>query len=135
MLDEEMLEGISGVQIAPRSATNGALPRKTGEQVSSELRGRFLLRYLVAERVTAYQPGSDETLYTTPTPYSGPEASSWLALPNPQIVRAYVMLLNPGMIAEIWGPRWVRLGKGIEYLLPHGFPSQAIILGWPIPVS
>jgi len=31
------------------------------------------------------------------------------------------MLLNPSRIAEIQGPRWVRLGSGIEYILPRDF--------------
>lgn len=135
LLDQEMLENVSQIAIAPRSAPNAALQRKTGAEVSAELRGRPLLRYLVAERVQTYEPGRREMLYTTPTAYSGPDATSWLALPNPQVIRTHVMLLDPGRIAEIWGPRWVRLGKGIEYLLPQGFPAQAIILGWPILVS
>jgi hypothetical protein len=45
------------------------------------------------------------------------------------------MLLNPAEVDEIQGPRWVRAGSGIEYVLPNGFPSSAVLLGWPIQIA
>jgi hypothetical protein len=44
------------------------------------------------------------------------------------------MLLKPGEIAEVWGPRWVRFGGGIEYYLPRGFPPEAVALSWEVEV-
>ncbi len=41
---------------------------------------------------------------------------------------------NAGAFA-ICGPRRVRLGKGIEYILPNGFPGSAVLLGWPVRVT
>lgn len=135
MLDQEMLEDVSRITIAARTTPNDALPRKSGAEVANELRGRVLLRYLVGERINSYQPGSPQLLYTSPTPFAPSDLSSWLALPSPEIARTFVTMLDPAQIHVILGPRWVRRGKGIEYLLPQGYPIEAIILGWPIPVT
>jgi hypothetical protein len=40
------------------------------------------------------------------------------------------MILDPMQIAEVKGPRRVLGGQGIEYLLPHGFPSSAVWGSW-----
>jgi len=53
--------------------------------------------------------------------------------------RVLVMLLDPSKIDEIKGPRWVRFGNGIEYLLPKGFLSEALVppppRWWPLQVT
>jgi hypothetical protein len=45
------------------------------------------------------------------------------------------MLIDPAAVDLIQGPRWVRGGDGIEYLLPHGFPSRALPLAWELEVT
>jgi hypothetical protein len=45
------------------------------------------------------------------------------------------MLIDPAAVAEVQGPHWVRGGDGIEYVLPKGFPSNAVLLGWEIEVT
>jgi hypothetical protein len=66
----------------------------------------------------------------------------WFALPAPDHLRRYVVLLKPEEINEIWGPWWVRMGGGIEYYLPEGFPWDAIVdmgaapsTNWPLLVT
>jgi hypothetical protein len=44
-------------------------------------------------------------------------------------------LLKPWEIKDILGPRWIALGKGIEYLLPDGFPKEAVALGWELQLT
>lgn len=132
-LDREMLEGAHGVAIAPSSVPIDRL-RKSGRQVADELGGRHLLRYMLPHQVGHYTAGSSDPHWVTPTPYAPEETLSWLALPAPRDPRPYVMLLKPGEIAEVWGPRWVRFGGGIEYYLPRGFPPEAVAFSWELEV-
>jgi len=78
--------------------------------------------------------GSGEPHWVTPTAYAPEETISWLALPALRDPRPYVVLLKPGEIADIWGPRWVRFGGGIEYFLTQGFPAAALAFPWEIEV-
>jgi hypothetical protein len=71
--------------------------------------------------------------FVTPTPYSPAETVVWLALPNPA-PRDYALFLDPGRIPAICGPRRVRLGGGLEYILPRGYPAAAMLVGWPVRV-
>jgi len=140
-LDHEMLEVARRVEIAPRVTPDSDLGtdtrwNKTGRAVAKELGGRYLLRYLLPHQVGSYPAGSDDRQCVTPTPYAPRETVSWLALPAPRKTRPYVMLLDPSEITRrVWGPRWIRLGKGIEYILPDGFPRDAVVLGWELEVT
>lgn len=137
VMDQEMMEFIRlpQVKVAPRTALDSGLARKTGQEVSNELGGRYLLRYLLSHQVGLYRNGSNERQYATPTPYAPEETISWLALPAPERPRPFVLILDPSKIVEVLGPRWVRLGKGIEYILPLGFPREAIVFGWELEVK
>jgi hypothetical protein len=123
-----------GVAIAASTVPTSALARKTGRQVAGELGERYLLRYLLPHQVGVKMGGSGEPHWVTPTAYAPEETISWLALPAPRDPRPYVMLLKPGEIADIWGPRWVRFGGGIEYFLPQGFPAAALAFPWDLEV-
>lgn len=130
-----MLEVVRQVWIAPRTtAINDSRLRKTGQAVRNELGGRYLLRYLLPHQVGVHIEGTQESQWVTPTPYAPEETVSWLALPAPTQPRTLVLLLKPEMIDEIWGPRWVRLGQGIEYYLPQGFGRNALAFPWEIQV-
>lgn len=133
-LDHEMLSAHS-VAIAPSSTPDRGLAMKTGGQVARELCGRYLLRYLLPHQVGRYTGGSTASHWVTPTAYAPEETISWLALPAPRDPRPYVMLLKPEEIADIWGPRWVRFGGGIEYYLPSGFPTAALAFRWELGVG
>ena len=70
--------------------------------------------------------GTTNRQFVTPTPYSPEETVSWLALPSPSQPRPYVLLLDPAQLQDVYGPRWVHMGGGIEYILNTGFPPNAI---------
>jgi hypothetical protein len=128
-----MLEA-KGISIAQSSVLETALPLKSGTQVATELSGRFLLRYLRRIEVGQYGYGSTNRHFVTPTAYSPEECATWLLLPEPNVRRTYVLLLDATRIPEIRGPRWVEGGGGIEYILPNGFPQSAIVNGWAMEV-
>ena len=134
VLDQEMLETSRNRRIAARSVPDGKLLERSGEDVAAELGGRYLLRYMMAHQVGQYADGSEDRHFATPTPYAPDDVTSWLYLPRPTGKRPFVMLLNPAKIPRILGPRWVRLGNGIEYILPAGFPKEAIVGGWEMEV-
>jgi hypothetical protein len=75
-----------------------------------------------------FQNGTDLPTYVTPTPYAPEETISWLFLPSARVPRTHVLLLDPAKIPLIQGPMWVAAGAGIQYVLPQGFPAQAIIV-------
>jgi len=131
-LDDEMLLTRQAI-ISPSNTPLLAMPMRTGSDVAIELGGRFLLRYLLRKRYWQFTGGSSQLQFVTPTPYSPSEAVTWLALPNPTL-REFVLFLDPSQISVICGPRRVRLGGGLEYILPQGFPASARLVGWPVPV-
>ncbi len=137
VLDEDMVFALStkSIKIYPSSTPDKDLDPKTGQEVSNELGKRYLLRYLLPSQVGLFRNGSDKRHCVTPTPYAPEETISWLALPSPTLPRTYVLVLAPDRIDSILGPRWIRLGKGIEYILPGGFRSDALALPWEILVT
>ena len=128
-LDFQMLTQ-RGVAVAPASTPDQDLIQnfaKTGHQAWDELGGRFVLRYLTRSQVGTLAGGVNRLQYVTPTPFSAEETVKWLALPSPSQPREFVLLLDPRMLATLCGPRLDRLGNGLEYLLPQGFPDQAVV--------
>lgn len=134
ILDENMLSR-KGVTILGRNTPETALPVKRGSDVAFELGGRYLLRYMLKPQVGEFCGGSSVSHWVTPTPLAPADLPAYLALPHPTGKRTHVMFLDPALIPEIHGPRWVEGGKGIEYLLPHGFPGEAVFVGWEIEVT
>lgn len=112
--------------IHPESVAANDLPYRNGPDVSRELGGRKLLRYITPAQIGTFANGSTEPCYVTPTPYAPDEAARWLVLPSPQIVRRHVLILDPARIDLIQGPQWVAMGRGIQYILPRGFRADAI---------
>jgi hypothetical protein len=133
-LDQEMIEG-AGTPIASALTPTTALPTRAGRDVARELGGRFLVRYMLDRQVGRFASGSTDLHYVTPTPLSVDDVRSVLALPAATEPRRYAMLIDPSKVPEIKGPRWVRAGTGLEYLLPTGFPASAILLGWEIAIA
>ena len=136
-LDRLMLE-TRGIVIEPGITRDPDVLSKSGAEIFDELGGRFLLRYLL--------PGQGDTpeklseiqsryQWVTPTPYSPKETIAMLALPALERPREYVLILDPREIEDIQGPRYVKLGGGIEYILPKGFPNAALVLPWPSEVT
>jgi len=129
-----MLERV-GVTIASRTTLDKDLPIRHGYEVAQELGGRLLVRYMLRDQVRLFGAGSTNTHCVTPTPLARKDTVPVLALPVPDRGRPFAMLLNPAEVDEIQGPRWIRGGSGIEYVLPNGFPSSAVLLGWPIQIG
>ncbi len=77
---------------------------------------------------------TDRDHWVTPTPVAPEDAASWLALLAPLYLRRHALLLDPRQIAVIRGPALIRLGQGIEYYLPHGFPATTVFDVGVIPV-
>jgi hypothetical protein len=126
LLDLEQIE--AATVIAPRSQTVEGLPDRPGPEVAAELGGRFLVRYLVESQLDAFLGGStDRAHWVTPTPIAPEAAVPWLALVAPRVPRMHVLLLDAARVDIVRGPAWIRLGQGIEYYLPTGFPQTAIV--------
>jgi hypothetical protein len=105
------------------------MPARPGPDIAFELGGRYLLR----KQYRQFTTGSSSPHFVTPTPYSPTEVISWLALPTPAR-REFVLFLDAMRLSDVRGPRRVSLGGGLEYLLASGFPANAIVVGWPVPV-
>nr|WP_162934356.1 hypothetical protein [Streptomyces scabiei] len=122
-LDGKMLAG----KIAEEDTPIESLREISGDATFAELGGRSLLRYLRNDQKGSLTGGSHRLQYVTPTPYTPEEASLWLALMWPWVLRRYVLVLDPRKIDRpIRGPRVISGGFGIEYILPDGFPASAI---------
>lgn len=129
-LDQEMLEVARDVQIAPAFTSDEDLSdhwRKTGVRVAEELGGRYLIRYSTTDKNDEYKDARAGRFYTTPTPYSSKDTIDWLCLPHAGFARTYFSLFDPSKIHVILGPRWIRLGDGIEYVLSEGFEEDALV--------
>lgn len=126
LLDQEQIERSSG-QIAARTVNVETMDTRTGVDVARELGSRYVIRYLGANRLTDLLVGTSEGQWVTPTPISPKDVAHWLALPDPQYLRKHAILLDLNHITKVCGPAWIKLGEGIEYYLPDGFPSQAIV--------
>jgi hypothetical protein len=136
-LDRQMLE-VRGIVIEPTVTPDAEVPLKSGTEIFEELGGRFLLRYLLpGQGDTSAKLSEIQSRYqwVTPTPYSPGETIAMLALPAPERPREYVLILDPREIEDIQGPRYVKFGGGIEYILPKGFPREALVLPWPVEVT
>ncbi|MEU8849044.1 hypothetical protein AB0C70_22970 [Streptomyces sp. NPDC048564] len=103
------------------------LPEKSGEKASKEIGGRCALRYLRRHQVGVYSGGTTDPQWVTLTPYTPKEAVRWLALPNPLDPPGFVLFIDIASVPIVKGPGRVRLGGGIEYLLPGGFPAEAVV--------
>lgn len=135
MLDLEMLIA-NGAVIHSPTVSDAALPERAGSQVARELGGRYLLRFVRPHQLGTLIGGSIRSQWVTPTPYSRAAAVRWLALPDPLDPPGHTLVLDPEAIAVLAGPRLVRLGGGIEYLLPEGFSRDAIVPpGWEVEVT
>jgi len=125
-LDQEQIE--RKTLISSRTMDVTTMPRRNGRDVADELGGRLLVRYLAASQLTSFLGGSTSRgHWVTPTAISSHDVVDWLALFAPTQPREHALLLDPSEVPWICGPSWIRLGSGIEYYLPDGFPRSAIL--------
>jgi hypothetical protein len=123
-LDEEMFAA-RNIRIFSSATPDKDLESKPGTKVAEEIGGRLLVRYLLTPQI--FKAHCRDRVYVTPTPYAPKDTVSFLALPSASNKRRFFMLLRPEEIDEILGPRWIRCGLGIEYILPKGFPLNALV--------
>jgi hypothetical protein len=121
-LDAEMI--VQHVAIAPVGTPLATLP--VVPNLSEQLGGRLLLRYLTRDKVGTLLAGVAHRQFVTPTPYAPGETVSWLALPPAPGPRTFVLLLQPHLLTDVRGPRWIQFGGGIEYILESGFSADAV---------
>jgi hypothetical protein len=123
VIGSEMLSN-NGIHIYPQGTPlTGMSPVNN---LSTQLSGRYLLRYLLPHQLGRFLNGTSTRQYVTPTPYAPEETASWLALPAPDQPRPYDLVLDPTQLHDVFRPRWVQMGGGIEYILNTGFLSNAI---------
>ena len=139
ILDSEMLIN-NGARIYPPGFPLASLRLLPSQPVptsdlSTQLGKRYLLRYLLPHQVGTLTTGTTRRQHVTPTAYAPEETVSWLALPSPTQPRTYVLLLYPSQLTNVYGPRWVLMGGGIEYILATGFTQSAIKRISPDPSS
>ena len=126
LLDQEQIE-LTRV-IAPRPQRVEDLPDRSGIDVARELGGRLLARYLTPSQVAEFADGSTSRgHWVTPTAVAPEDVVAWLALFAPLVKRQHALLLDAAVIDVIRGPAWIRLGQGVEYYLPGGFPKEALV--------
>lgn len=136
ILDEEML-GEHGVTILGSPVPTTSLSKCTN--LANEVGDRLLIKYIREGEHLRYNPSAPFRMlgpqYVTLTPFDRDEAASRLNMPSFLSGPMYLVLLEPSKV-EAWGPKRVRGGTGIEYVLVNGFDSSAIVPpGWPIRVA
>lgn len=129
-LDVEMLLA-RGVKLADSNVPDAALP--VCSDLADQLAGRYLLRYVRADTLAAYTfaaPGTHwpATAYVTPTAYCADELAAVLNLPPTLDPPTHAIILDPSSLTAS-GPRRVRWGTGVEYVLPNGFTADDMV--WP----
>jgi hypothetical protein len=133
-LDLEMLLQRSATIYDPDVADD-EMPPRSGADVAEELGRRYLLRYLLSDQLGQFLDGSVFRHFLTPTPLRPQHAVSFLTLPSPGKPRTHVLVIDVSKVDAVCGPRWIRFGTGIEYLLPRGFPKSALVVDWEIEIE
>ncbi len=135
-LDEEMLAQ-RGVVVAEPWVADTDLPLCTN--LVGQLGGRYLLKYVRKEDRSRYSPPFSGITtypgvhYLTPTAICREELIGTLNLP-PLPPPKFALILNPAYL-QAHGPRRVRSGQAIEYVLKNGFLSNAVVSpGWPVEI-
>jgi len=126
-LDAEMLIR-NGATLADPLRVTGRPATRSGTEVARELGGRLLLRYITPAQLGQFRHGSSAECYATPTAYTPEEAVKYLLLPAAGVPREHALLLDASRIRSNQGPMWVALARGIQYILPAGFPEEAIVV-------
>jgi hypothetical protein len=131
-LDMEMLHD-RGVEIYHEHVADSDLPECDPQ---ADLGRRHLIKYVRSHEHEKYAIMSGVNKFAgpqwvTPTPLAPCDLMDCLALP-PGEPPGWYLLLRTDMLASVRGPRRIRRGNGVEYLLPDGFTSDAIVEPkWP----
>ncbi len=132
-LDEEMLMR-NGVHVFPPNTKDDDLPQAV--DIRAQIGGRFLMKYLRSGDRARFSVISkakhfDGLHWVTPTPLCTANVVEALALPTSLPAPSYALILDPDKVVA-YGPRRIRGGRAVEYLLKNGFPLDAIVEPqWP----
>lgn len=121
----------NGATVAASHVPDAALPMVTN--LPGQLGGRMLLKFVRADQLATYTLAPVGTRWTrcaylTPTPYCADDLPAALNLPAGMLPPTHALVLDPAGLVAV-GPRRVRWGTGIEYVLPYGFAESDI--AWP----
>jgi hypothetical protein len=97
---------------------------------ADQLGHRLLIKYVRADEGDKYNKLTGISYFTgkhylTPTPIACRDLMMVLALP-PSKRPKWALLLRPDQLTDVRGPRRIRRGFGIEYVLENGFSSDAM---------
>lgn len=126
------IEMIGFERIASPNTPDADLIVRSGDEVWQEIGGRALIRYCTKADVGTFRSGTNRKIFTTPTPYEPDDVIKWLELPGVMTQRPFALVLDPRELVEVAGPRWVRWGLGVEYILLGGFEAKAIKTEWEV---
>ena len=79
----------AGTIIAAAQTPEASLQLRSGNDVSQELGGRLLVRYMLRKQVGQFASGSSVKHFVTPTPLARTDIGSVLALPNVTVPRRW----------------------------------------------
>lgn len=129
MLSSRLLREVAagqGRRIAAPGTDDADLWPVQGVIAALELGNRFLIRYLTGSKLKSAPVGTTEPTFVSPTPFTPTEAAIWLALPGTEL-RNWYILLDARRLGLVSGPRYAQFGGGLEYLLPDGYPEDAVV--------
>jgi hypothetical protein len=127
----------NGATIFPSRTPDSLLPSCT--DLVSQLGRRYLIKYVRKPDRYRYSVLSKVSHfsgvhYLTPTALCPDTIEAALRLP-PFKIPQYALILDPSRLSAC-GPREIRGGKAVEYVLPNGYGVDAIVPpGWPQAIS
>lgn len=124
-LDTEMFFR-RGITVLPANTPESALPAITDPD--QHFAGRLLVRYvrkadLAQITSTTWQ---NRNHWLTTTPLCRGTLAKYLNLPSSLPTPSHALLVDPLLLSNVHGPRYVRLGFSVEYLAPS-LPDAAIV--------
>ena len=117
-------------KIASQVTKDSELDQWEGKVVKKQIGSRYLLHYLPYAKLGRYDNGTDDRIFCTPTVYTRSVVIDMLALPDVGMPRPLAIVIDPAQLSNsypILGPRYVRFGMGVEYILTAGFPANAVV--------
>ncbi len=114
-----------GATIADPFTADQDLP--PAHNLVQQLGGRYLLCCIREAQLGDLLKGPNDRRWASPTPYSPDEVFTHLAPLFQAERRDFFIMLAPSRLTNVSGPRWVKDGFGIEYILNDGFTPEAIV--------
>jgi hypothetical protein len=111
-----------GKTIQPSHCPTKDLPARTGAEVWDALNGRYLMRYV--DYGSVHEAGREIETFVCPTPYAGEDLSEWLALPRPDLVRDYAVLIDPRGSPRSKAPAGAARAAGSSTSCQRGTPKR-----------